>query len=244
MNPARLTLAALALVCAACAPAAQTASPSAMDTPTPRPAATADSTLPPPTLTSTPAPAARLFTENFDSTPANWVSFQTSGAGLDLQVQDGFLLFNLRGPNNWAYAIYSGQDYAEVRLEAALENRAAEDSVLGLICHYGEGQGWYEFNVYADRTYMLLYGEWLGEGSARYTPLYRGFSEKIQAGGSNQLGLLCQGRTLTPFVNGVQLRKWDEKQFGLVSGRIGIAAASFEAVPVVAAIDWLTVGEP
>jgi len=244
MNLTRLALIALVVVPAACGPAPIPVSQTAASTRSPRPGPTSESTLAPPAITATPAPAAREFTEEFNSTPPYWVSFQTSGAGLDLQVQGGWLVFNLGGANNWAYAVYAGQDYADVRVEALVESRLGEDNTLGLVCRYDEKQGWYEFNIHPDRTYMLLYGQWLGDGRARYEPLYRGSSEKILSGGPNRIGLLCQAGTLTPFVNGVQLRKWDEKKYALTRGRIGLTASSFEDLPAAAAVDWLQVGEP
>jgi hypothetical protein len=91
---------------------------------------------------------------------------------------------------------------------------------------------------------MLLYGQWLASGLARYDPLYRGSSEKILTGAANRIGLLCQAGVLTPFVNGVQLRKWDERKYGLTGGGIGLSASSFEDLPAAAAVDWLQVSEP
>ena len=106
-----------------------------------------------------------------------------------------------------------------------------------------EDQGWYEFNVYADQTYVLLFGQWLAQGVARYTPLFRNGSEKIKAD-ANEIGLLCQGNTITPFINGVQMRSWQDNKFGLKTGKIGISAASFGSGPFTVAYDWLKVSQP
>ena len=120
---------------------------------------------------------------------------------------------------------------------------AGGTGAFGVICRYSEEQGWYEFNIYTDQSYELLFGQWLSPGIARYTPLSSGGSEKIK-GDSNEIGLLCQGSTLTPFINGVQMRSWQDNKFGLKAGMIGISAASFESVPFTIAYDWLKVSEP
>ena len=52
---------------------------------------------------------------------------------------------------------------------------------------------------------------------------------------------MCQGNTLTPFINGVQMRIWQENKFGLKEGKIGISAASFADVPFTTAYDWVKV---
>jgi hypothetical protein len=90
---------------------------------------------------------------------------------------------------------------------------------------------------------LLLFGQWLAEGVARYTPLVRSESEKIQPG-ANEIGLSCAGNILTPYINGTQLRKRQENTFVVASGKIGISAASFEDLPVTISYDWVQVSEP
>lgn len=190
-------------------------------------------------------PALRDFTEEFNGSLPYWAFLQidngqpTAGPS----AEGGFLVFDLPAANQWTYALYGGQDYAEVRVDARVEIRTGSDGAAGVVCRYSEKDGWYELNVYADQTYMLLFGQWLAQGVARYTPLYRGESEKIRSD-ANEIGLLCEGDTLTPFINGVQMRKWQEKKFGLESGKIGISAASFADVPFSVAYDWVKVSEP
>jgi hypothetical protein len=158
-------------------------------------------------------------------------------------AQGGFLVFDLPMPNQWVYALYSGQDYADVRVDAQVEDRAGQSGAMGIVCRYTEENGWYEFNIYADQTYEILYGQWLAPGLARYTPLFRGVSPKIK-GDANEIGLLCQGDMLTPFINGTQLRIWQDTRIGLTDGKVGISAASFTEAPFTAAYDWVKVSLP
>ncbi len=198
-----------------------------------------------PTATRTPPPGPRAFTEEFSSTLNYW-SFLEVDNGQPFagpRIQDGFLVFELNSSNQWAYGVYGGHDYGDVTVTAQLQSRTAGDGAAGLICRYDASKGWYEFNIYADRSYELLYGQWLAQGVARYAPLYQGDSDAIQSD-ENQIGLDCQGSQLTPFVNGTQLRTWPELKFALAGGKIGVAVSSFEDVPFTIAFDWLKVEEP
>lgn len=194
--------------------------------------------------TETLAPAPRAFDEEFNGSLPYW-AFQQVDNGQPFpgpSVEAGYLVFDLSAPNQWTYALYGGQDYQNVRVDAQVEVRAG-DGALGIVCRYSEKNGWYEFNIYSDQTYMLLYGQWLAQGVVHYTPLYHSVSEKIK-NGANEIGLLCQDSLITPFINGVQMRKWDEKKFGLTDGKIGILASSFDNTPFTSAYDWVKVNEP
>ena len=88
-----------------------------------------------------------------------------------------------------------------------------------------------------------MYGQWLSPGIARYTPLHLTGSEKIKPG-ANQIGLVCQGDTLTPYINNVRMIVYEDNKVGLKDGNIGLTASSFSDVPFVAAFDWVKVSEP
>jgi hypothetical protein len=195
--------------------------------------------------TETLLPAPRAFTENFDGIFPYWEFVQVDNGQLAAspRAQKGYLWFELSGPNQWTYGLYGAQNYVDVRIEAHLEFVAGAQGAAGVVCRYGAHTGWYEFNIYADHTYDLLFGQWLTEGVARYMPLVRDESEKIQPG-ANEIGLSCQGDTLTPFINGTQLRRRQEKTFALANGKVGISAASFDSVPLTISYDWVRVGEP
>ena len=237
----------LAACCAACTPGTPQ-TPAAF---TPPPAATlAASPTPtrlPPSPTQAPAlaPAPRFFTETFDGPLPHWTYLQ-AGNGQPMAapaVRDGFLVFQLGAPDQWGYAVYGGPAYADVTVEAVVQDRTGGDGAAGLLCRYDRSAGWYEFDVYADGAYRLLYGQWLADGVAAYTPLAGGESSAIQAG-ENTLRLECRGDTLAPSINGRPLRKWQELKFGLRTGRIGLAASSFADTPFIAAFDSLKVSTP
>lgn len=219
------------------ATAIQLPSPTALPSPTP--------SLIAPTAVPTLAPAPRSFTEQFDAEIPYW-TFQQIDLGSPAATptsDNGFLVFDLTSQNQWIYAFYNLPDYTDIRLDARVEVRAGEAGAVGLVCRYTEAGGWYEFNIFADQTYELLYGQWLAPGLARYTPLFRGVSEKIRSD-ANEIGLVCKGDALTPFINGVQMRIWQDTRIGLMDGQVGISAASFATLPYSIAYDWVKVSQP
>jgi hypothetical protein len=116
---------------------------------------------------------------------------------------------------------------------------------IGVICDYSETNGWYEFDLTSDGTYSVLFGQWLAQGIAQYAPIANDTTEYLQKDNlSYEVGLTCQENTLLLHINGKLFRKLDVKRFGLLKGKIGINASSFEEVPMIATIDWVKVSEP
>ena len=215
--------------------------------PTFEPATVTETFTPAPTLTPEPLP--RTFTEKFDVLPEHWVTYLASGASVpQTQIEDGTLTFYLTQPYTWVYATFDAYDYADVHIEALMHSRQATPSSMGLICRYSE-DGWYEFTISEDGTYSVLYGQWLAQEIATYTPVAADTSEYIHTqreadSVSNEIGLTCQEDILWLYMNGKLFRKVDVSRFGLKDGKVGLAAASFENVTVTAAFDWFSVGKP
>lgn len=238
----------LALYCGACAPKGTVGYVS--PTPAQSPVAWTPSASAP-TSTATPAglptlpPAPLYFTEPFDSKPAQWVFIQADNgqAFAGPSFRDGFLVFDLAATNEWGYALYNAHSYADVLVETQVQSRTAGDGAAGLVCDYDAIKGWYEFNIFANQTYQLLFGQWLSKGVVRYTPLYQGESQAIR-NDVNRIALQCQGNLLAPSINGESLRKWPEQKFGLKAGQIGLSASSFADAPFTIAFDWVKVDRP
>lgn len=212
--------------------------PSPSPTFTPEPAPTP--TLPPPT------PLPRFFTEQFEGGVPAWAMLQSNAdTPPAVLLQDGALVFEIQQPYQWAYTILGTQEYTDVRLDALVQSRGTGPEALGLVCRYSEADGWYEFNISSDGSYSVLFGQWLEKGVATYSPIAAADSEYLKRGGEqNEIGLACQEDTLWLYINDKLFRKLDVARFGLRQGRLGLAAASFENLPVTAAFDWVKVGEP
>lgn len=240
------------LLITACQPATPTPAPTtaaplfptATFSPTPVPATVTPQATLTPEFTATPFP--RLFTDQFDGSLAGWVILQAgSDAVPDVKEENSHLILQMDSPYTWAYALYGAQDYDDIRVEAQFVNQAGSPASIGLICRYSETDGWFEYNVSTDGTYNVLHGHWLASGIADYFPIVSGSSGAIQPSGAPQeIGLVCSGTTLSLLVNQSVLRSIDASRYKLTQGKIGIAAASFENAPVVAAFDWVKVSEP
>ncbi len=208
------------------------------DTPSPEP---------PPTFESSPTALPRFFTNEFDLSLAGWVILQAGNDSVPaVNTANGSLLLQLDSPFTWLYALYGPEEYADVRIDTQFSNRAGTPAAVGLVCRYGEEKGWFEFNVSTDGTYNILYGKWLSVGIAEYLPVTDdGFTKLIQPSGATQtVGLLCEGNTLSLYINDTVLRRVDVERFGLADGKVGMTASSFENIPIVVAFDWMRVSEP
>jgi hypothetical protein len=199
-----------------------------------------------PTETLSPTPSPRFFIENFDTYPLGWSIIQTGDeASPQIKDEGGILTFELDTPYTWTYIIYGAHDYRDTRMNTSFESRGASPKAIGLVCRYSEQNGWYEFNISTDGTYNVLYGQWMAQGIASYTPIVNDTTEYLKAGEMQyELGLMCGQNALWLYVNQKLFRKVDVARYGLNEGKVGLAVASFENIPVIAAFDWVEVSEP
>jgi hypothetical protein len=205
------------------------------------------------TPTIAPSPTAtrllpkKFFTEEFDIAPAYWSTLYASGdpGRVDILNNDSTLTFELYSPNAWLYAIYGAYEYDSVHIETLVESLGSDLNAMGLVCNYGEQVGWYEFNISTDSTYNVLYGKWIAEGIARYTPILNGTSDRIATGNAtNEIGLDCYENILQLYINGKLIRKLNVEHIGLTSGKVGLTLGSFEEAPVILSFDWVKVSKP
>jgi hypothetical protein len=202
------------------------------------------------TFTSTPSPSPTpiplFFTEDFDFDLGAWISFQTSG---DLTppatLQNGLLVISFASPHTWYYAIHNAHDYFKIHIDTKFDSTDAGTASMGLVCMYSEAKGWYEYNISSDGTYNILLGQWVAQGIAQYRPIVHNNSEYLTPGRTAyEIGLTCEKDFLWLYINGKLFRKLDVSRFGLEGGKVGIAAAVFENVPVTAYFESFEVSEP
>jgi len=221
--------------------------PATRITSTPIPATVTLTDTPSPTDTPTPPPPERYFTEEFDTAPIHWSTLYASGDSSRVEIlnENSLLTFELYSPITWIYTIYTAFEYESAHIETHVESRGSDSKAMGLICHYNEQNGWYEFNISNDGNYSVLHGQWLAEGVARYTPILSDTSEQIEKGNAtNEIGLDCYENIMQLYINGKVIRSLNVEHIGLTGGKVGLALASFEEVPVILAFDWVKVSEP
>lgn len=212
--------------------------------PTPIPA----TSTPEPTSTPVPSPTPlpRFFTTQFDSSLAGWSVLQAGNEVLpNITAENGTLRLQMDNPYVWLYTLYGAQDYADIHIETEFINSGLSPASIGLMCRYSETDGWLEYNVSTDGTYNVLFGRWLSVGIVDYIPIIDGASREIkQSGDTQQIGLTCSGTVLQLYINGNILRSVDVSTYELPAGKAGLAASSFENVPVVVVFNSVTLNEP
>ncbi len=196
------------------------------------------------TLLPSPTPMPLFFTEEFNTDLSAWSFFQTGGAqSAATTLENDSLRVELTSPNSWHYAIHNAHEYSNVFVSAKFS--ASPSGSVGLVCDYNPASGWYEFNVASDRTYTVLFGQWLADGVAQYAPIADNPSEYLNADSLNyEIGMTCGDGILLLYINGKMFRKIDVAHYGLTQGKIGIAAASFDDVPMTATFEWVKVSAP
>jgi hypothetical protein len=177
---------------------------------------------------------------------AGWVILQAGNEALpNVSLENSTLRLQMDSPYTWLYALYGSEDYSDVYIETEYVNSALSPASAGLICRYSETDGWFEYNVSTDGSYNVLYGKWLDSGIADYLPILDGTSREVkQSGDLQQIALTCTGTTLYLHINGTIVRSANVSSYDLLPGKVGVTAASFENVPVIAAFNWVTVREP
>jgi len=199
--------------------------------------------------------AGNYFQENFNGNLNGWSHFVVDGkshlvlekdpSNMSLGVQDGNLLFNLQGKNEWVYSIYTAQTYDDVRINVSANNSGVNDNNISLVCRYSPGKGWYEFNVANNGLYNIYFAQKSSDNKIIYSPIADGGSNKVKQGkNTNLYSVICQGHTLTLYINNIETRQIDDNQYMLANGNIGLSVSSFNEVPAVVGFDWVKVSLP
>jgi hypothetical protein len=182
------------------------------------------------------------YSTQFDADPTNWTYFLMSGKdeGFTATTQDGKFRVDISQDNTWIYFMYNEYTYTDVRIDTTAENLGRNNNNVSLICRDSD-EGWYEFNVYNNGNYDILYYDNVVKKD--YVTLYHGASTAINMGkGVNDYTAICQGNKLTLGINGVAVRTVTNSD--LKSGRIGFGASSFNVLPIIVEFDHFTASVP
>lgn len=205
-----------------------------------------------PTMTSTPE-ILQFFTEEFEQDLKHWPYFVKDGRTnviikdpvdkVVLNVSDGFFTIDILDPRLRIYSIYDQFEYEDVRIDARVANLGTNDNYFSLVCRYSKEYGWYEFNVTSGGLFVVQFAKPNEEGFISYNMIANGGSNMIKQGFEvNEYSAICQGETLTLYINGILTKEIRDAR--LKSGKIGISAASFKKIPVKFNLDWLKISQP
>jgi len=195
----------------------------------------------------------QFYTEEFDVENAAWKYTVVNGAEhkivngivglMSVRTVGGLLIFDLQGKGAWVYTTYEPFNYADVRLDVKVGNRGSNNNNVSLFCRKSDA-GWYEFDIANNGMYEVLFGKIVDE-TVEYTLIADGGSVEINAGmAENEYGVLCQGNTLTLFINGKEVRSLVDSKYLLPEGKVGIAVSSFRDVPVIVDFFWAKISQP
>jgi hypothetical protein len=204
----------------------------------------------PPVVEEPQTEAPAFFTEEFDAGIENWSRLDVSGSkdtnpdGLTVEAKDGYLTFDFSTKQLYTYLFYDPFEYDNIAMEVRVENRGMNDNNISLICRYSD-EGWYEFNIANSGLYNILYGFYEPDGDINYAFLADGGSNKIKSGKDvNTYKIICNERKLSLFINGTETRVFEDNNYVLRKGKVGIGVSSFDQLPIKVDYDWVTVSEP
>ncbi len=186
------------------------------------------------------------FTEEWDGNTDNWVQEIGLNASdgdtnqAEIYTDNGKLVFDL---GKWliAYVFYTPYEYEDVRVDVRVENRGVNTNDVLLVCRKSD-EGHYLVNI-ANSGLFAMYA-YDGQKDL-YGRMYDGGSTKIRPGKEiNDYTLICQGKTLTLYVNGTLAGKYTDNKYVWRSGVIGVGMASEDRVPVTVEFENVTISEP
>lgn len=181
------------------------------------------------------------FVTDFNGDLADWTYFLMNGEddGFDAYVENSKLHFDIGDQNTWIYLLNDQIEMADVRIDTIAENLGRNNNNVSLICRYSD-RGWYEFNIANNGEYTILRYD---SRSNAYNTLFTGGSTAIKTGqGSNEYIAVCEGDTLSLYINGVETRSVKDSTFD--SGLAGLSVSSFNVTPIIVDFDYFILSIP
>jgi len=178
----------------------------------------------------------------FDGGLGSWVYFLTNGQEEDFTADTvaSRMRVELENTYTYVYFLYDEYEYTDVRIDTIAENLGRNNNNVSLICRESD-LGWYEFNIANNGTYYIYWYDDVSKDD--YVLLYSGGSTLIKMGRDvNEYTALCQGDTLSLYINGVEVRTVTDNN--LKSGRTGLSVSSFNVTPIVIEFDYFAVSVP
>lgn len=197
--------------------------------------------------------AQQYYLEEFNAENDNWKYLVVNGTNkqivngivglMSIRTVGGLLIFDLQGQSAWAYAIYEPFTYADVRLDVNANNRGSNNNNISLICRKSDA-GWYEFDIASNGLYEIYFAK-IVDNKVEFARIADGGSNQIKTGwAENEYGIVCQGNTLSLYINGTEARTLEDKKYLLPEGKVGLSVSSFKDVPVTVDFYWARISQP
>lgn len=112
---------------------------------------------------------------------------------------------------------------------------------VGLVCHYSD-YGWYEFSISNGGEWWIWAYDAYGNG---YDMLASGGSMAVRMGKDvNEYVVLCEGNTLSLYINGQHTHTLTDKNYAFREGQVGLGVSSFDVLPIIMEWDWVEIAQP
>jgi len=189
--------------------------------------------------------SATYFTEEFDQDPG-WDYFLTAGNKdkITVKFDNSLMKFDIEDVGIYAYYIYEGQKYDNVRIDIRAENRGKNNNNVSLICRASEA-GWYEFSTEGGGLWYLYAVAINNEKKAVYTRINNGGALALKQGKAvNEYGMICNDKEITLIINGQEIKKVTENKFDFRYGNVGFNISSLNVTPIILEVDWFKTSKP
>jgi hypothetical protein len=136
----------------------------------------------------------------------------------------------------------AGQNYTDVSIEVTASQFSGPDNDnndYGVMCRLNDSGGGYSFNVSGDGFYSI---QRMDDSSFTNLVDWTESNEINQGNATNEVRGVCQGSTLTLYVNGEKLAEATDTTY--TSGDIALAATTYEDEPTEVRFDNLVVSQP
>lgn len=187
----------------------------------------------------------QFFTEEFDQDPG-WDYFLTFGNEdkITLEFNNGLMIFDLEDTDIYAYYMYEGDEYRDVRIDIRAENRGKNNNNVSLVCRYSD-QGWYEFSTEGGGLWYLYAVTFNDANEAVYNIISNGGAQPLKQGKEvNEYGMVCNGNEIILIINGKDLKKVTENNYSFRDGLVGFNISSLNVTPIILEVDWFKISEP
>ena len=183
--------------------------------------------------------AAQSFRDTFDDARNGWTLVQNNQA--QIVIGSGQLRITVKQPDSLAWSVASGKTFDNFTLDVdATPLAGPNDNDYGVIVRRVDDDNFYRFDISGDGYFNIqkrqkgkwqkLIADWT-ESSAIHT-----------GAATNHLRVVCAGRTLTFFVNQVQVAQVTDDAF--TRGEVGILAGTLTEPGVQVAFDNVEVSKP
>jgi hypothetical protein len=184
-------------------------------------------------LISACAPTApQSFRETFDDARNGWTLVQNNQA--EIAIGGGQLRITVKQPDSLAWSVAAGKTFGDLTLDVdATPLAGPDDNDYGVIVRRVDDNDFYRFEISGDGYFNIQKRQ-----KGKWQKLVADWTESsaIRKGAAtNHLRVVCAGRTLTFFVNQVQVAQVTDDAFA--RGEVGVLAGTLVEPGVQVAFD-------